>query len=159
MFTTEQDIKEQCYNTLYSKLASEAKGKEIDARQVRRMMETPEWQQWIAARVEDARKTRRLLTPIQAADFRAGRGLQEGDRVRYVGPTRLEPSRTTKRMLMRPHGQTGTVIKVFLNASGVLMEFEVMPDITPEVRKAAEVSDIEIMSIRTHAWIEFERIP
>lgn len=48
-----------------------------------------------------------LITEQQGADRAVGRALTNGDRARYVGPTRIED--TNLGPVERPHGQTGTI--------------------------------------------------
>lgn len=54
-----------------------------------------------------AQETGLLITVQQGADRATGRALTNGDRARYVGPTRIED--TNLGPIERPHGQTGVI--------------------------------------------------
>jgi hypothetical protein len=110
---------------------------------------------WVESRIEDARKAKQLLTDQQFADQK--RGLVVEDVVRYVGPTRLEPSPKTGRGVLRPTGQVGTITRVERTSTGWLYTF--MPHVTAEARAYAETSDLEVLTLTTNDWTLFERIP
>ena len=107
---------------------------------------------WINDRVAIASLRGWLLTDQQFRDMAAGRELRVGDRVRYVGPDRLEQSGTTGAYRSRPHGQEGTITAV----AGRSLVFQ--PDIAAATRAAAEHMDIEVLRLETRDHRLFERI-
>lgn len=162
-FVTEAAIRKEAWDALYVKRAvQQARQDEktpVDVAAIEREIEGPEYQKWIQDRVEAARAAGWLLSPQQAADIQVQRWLQEGDRVRFIGPSRMEKSPTTGRLVMRPTGQTGTVTSVTKNAWGQVTQFVVMPDIDRKTREAADAGmTIEVLTLTTNKWIEFERI-
>jgi len=119
--------------------------------------DTPEFHAWVSDAAARRRKAKLLLTERQFADMRAGRSLQEGDRVTFVGETRDETSRATGRVVTRPHGQVGTIVRVDKTATVPIYLF--LPDISQQTRDAAAAGlDIEVMTLETPWWTEFERI-
>lgn len=120
-------------------------------------LESPFYKQWIQNRVDDARRAKRLLTAQQYADYAARRDLRLDDPVRFVGESRLEPSRATGKQVLRPHGQTGRISQVQRGVGGRLI-FTFTPDIPKQTRDAAVGLDIEVMQLVTAEWTDLERI-
>jgi hypothetical protein len=121
------------------------------------VLQTDRYRRWVEARIEDARRRGELLTEQQYLDLRIGRVLRVGDRARYVGPTRLEPSPFSGKLITRPEGQLGTVTHVMGPPQRPIFSF--MPDVPPDTRKAAaDGLDVEVLRLETADWTLFERI-
>lgn len=162
-FVTEASIRREAFETLYTKRAiQQARADEkapVDMAAIEREIEGPEYQKWIQDRIEAARRAGWLLSPQQAMDLQAQRWFREGDRVRFIAPSRLEQSPVTKRQILRSTGQEGTIMSVVKNVYGHVTQFTFMPDIDRQTRKAADAGmDIEVLTLTTNKWIEFERI-
>lgn len=120
-------------------------------------LSSPMYQQWIQDRIDDARRNRRLVTENQFADLRAGRSLQVGDAVRYIGPTIAETSRVTGRHVIRPHGQVGTITSVQRGGGGQI-QHTFMPKVSAQTMALAEHQDVEVLQLITHNPLLFERL-
>ena len=118
---------------------------------------SPEFAAWVAARVEEARKLKRLVTPQQQRDLRAGRFLQPGDKVKYIGPevieTVLPEGETTPRYVTRPHGQLGRIAEV---TNGVLRFCPELPRATFEAATRGDLH-VDVVQLETRDWRLFER--
>lgn len=150
-YETEGTIRRDIAEALRAKRMSQKK--EFDPRE----LESDVMRRWFESRVKLARQAKRLLTEQQHADVISRRELQVDDRVRYVGPTRLEVSPRTRRNILRPHGQTGHITRVERGAGGRPI-FTFMPDIPKQTLDAAEAMDIEILALITAEWTELERV-
>jgi len=150
-YETEGTIRRDIAESLRAKRMSQKK--EFDPRE----LDTDVIRRWFDTRVKLAKRARRLLTEQQHADVISRRELQVDDRVRYVGPSRLEVSPRTGRQILRPHGQLGHVTQVQRGVGGRPI-FTFMPDIPKQTLDAAEAMNIEILSLVTAEWTELERV-
>jgi hypothetical protein len=153
-YMTEAQIRTQVVESLKAK-RRDAKG-EVDIQRVQAELADPKYSRWIEARIEDAKRAKRLVTERQLVDLRRRRELQVGDKVRYIGPQRLETSPVTGRGILRLTGQTGTITRV--QKTGSRSVFSFMPDIDKKTREVAEGMDVEVLELTTAEWIEFERL-
>jgi hypothetical protein len=120
------------------------------------VLESETYAAWVENRVAAARASGLVVTQRQYADLTSRRDYKPGDRVRYVGPTRLEPSRSGANV-PRPHGQPGTITKVARSAAGPVYTF--MPDIDRETRAAADAGlRVEVLTLETARFLDFERV-
>ena len=115
------------------------------------------YKQWIQGRIDDARRSKRLVTEQQHADMMARRELKLDDHARYVGETRLETSPATGKQILRPHGQTGSITQVQWGVGGRAI-YTFTPDIPKKTLDLAEAMDIEVMQLVTAEWTDLERI-
>jgi hypothetical protein len=159
-YVTEQDIRNEAANALLAKRSAQQEdGESVDPMVIEKELSDPRYQRWINDRIEMAKENGRLITPQQAADMKARRGFQEGDRVRYIGPTRLEKSPATGKLRERPSGQLGTINSVVQDTFGNVVQFTFMPDIDKQTREAAAQGlDVEVLQLVTAKWTEFERM-
>ena len=153
-YETERTIRQQVMESLQSKRVAAADGKgEFNPAE----LESPAYRKWIQDRIDAARRDGRLLTDQQYADLMVHRELRVDDRVRYVGPERLETSPATGKQVLRPFGQTGLIIKVEFGAGRKIYTF--LPHIPQNVRDAAAAGlDVEVLQLVTRAWQELERL-
>lgn len=156
MYETETQIRSKAIEALKNKRRDE-KG-QIDQGRVESELADPRYSEWIAARIEDARRGKRLVTEKQHQDLRARREFQEGDKVRYIGPTVMKTSQVTGKGIMWTTGMMGTITKVQRGFGGRLV-FTFLPDIDKKTREAAENGlDIEVLETTSTDWIDYERI-
>lgn len=150
-YETESTIREKVTDALRRK--RQALKQPFDTREI----DTPEYRKWVQDRIDDARRGKRLLTEQQHADLLAHRELQQDDRVRFVGESRLELSPASGRQILRPKGQVGTVAQVQRGAGGRPI-FTFMPEIPKQTLDYAEAADVEVMVLITAEWTDLERI-
>ena len=116
---------------------------------------------WIARRVADTKKQGRLMTDQQLADWRMSRKLCQGDRARYIGPTRDEITQANL-IVPRPTGQTGIITRVMETKTARLITFHpddaVMPIEVTEPGIDKQFVDLEVRE-HTPGWLMIERIP
>lgn len=98
--------------------AAAADGAEYKRRYDTKKFGTPEYEAWIQHCIRRTRTAGRLVTPQQLADLAAKRPLREGDRAKYVGLTRLEPTQSGRRYL-REHGEVGRIVSAVKGSDGL----------------------------------------
>lgn len=123
-------------------------------------------ERWILNLIEKARKSHRLMTDIQLADWQMGRRLSPGDKVRYVGPSRNETTLNSF-IVPRESGQSGFIKSVVdpskkEGAIGRLIEFvpddAVSPiDLSPGVEAERQIVILQIREF-TPGYLTLERI-
>lgn len=156
-YKTEQQVRSEAYEELRVKRLS-TNGGEYDERKIREEFSQPTYQRWVNDTVlETYRRQGLLLTEVQLRDLKAHRAVQEGDRLRYIGPSRLEPSQRTGKLIPRPTGQVGEVVSV--QQSQGRRYFTFRQHIDRQTREAADAGlDVEVLDLLTDNWKEFERI-
>lgn len=150
-YVTEESIRSRVAESLYRK--RKATNKDLKPGDVESELASAEYQKWIADRIEDARTQGRLLTLQQLRDVEARRIFQVGDTVRYVGANTANMSPATGRYVTLEKGQVGTISRAERN--GV---FTFMPHVPRDVVAMAEAVDIEVLTITTSRWMDFERV-
>lgn len=115
-------------------------------------------ERWAEQRLTEAKKSGRLISEHQWSDLRKDRLLKEGDRARYVGPTRDETT-SSGATVERPHGQVGTIISALKTPGGVQVVFQPdrPPFIVDTVNNDVELVRLEVMAI-TPGYFTLERI-
>ena len=124
------------------------------------MLNTPQYRKWINDRVEDRRKRGLLVTEQQLEDIKRRRKLQEDDRARYVGPTRMEQTKGG-RTYTRQHGQTGTIRGAQRGADGRFV-YVFQPDAPREALDPDGPNHLVVeftFKEGTPAYFTIERIP
>lgn len=115
-------------------------------------------EEWIKRHIASAKKRDRLMTSAQLADWRLGRKLTVGDRARYIGPTRNEPTQSGL-LVPREHGQTGFITNVMESRHARLITFHpdqaVAPLDTPDADK--QLVDLQVRE-HTAGWLSLERV-
>lgn len=114
---------------------------------------------WAEQRLAEAEKTGRLISERQWADLREERFLKEGDRAKYVGPTRSETTSSGKQVT-RPNGQEGTIIGALKTPGGIQVTFQPdhPPAVVDTVKSDVELVRLEVMAI-TPGYFTLERLP
>lgn len=166
--TTVDEIRKQARSALQARVredearAEEAKkkGETYERKVFMEHFDAPEYQQWIDNLVEKTRRNGLLVTTQQLADFKAARPLKQGDKVRYIGPQRLETTRAGKKYLRRT-GQVGRITDVVQGQDGLpILTFR--PDVPKEVQSAHGpdmfVAELQVKALTVGYWT-LERIP
>jgi len=128
----------------------------IEAPQEVTSPDDPRFEQWVQRQVDVARKAQRLVTAQQLEDLRAKRLLQQGDKARYVGVRRLEPT-STGRNLIREPGQLGFITKAARGDDG-----RWTVTFRPSSPKGAEDTNLELVELTVAegaGLFDLERIP
>jgi hypothetical protein len=167
-YVTVEQIRQQALGALKARVLEEderaKKAKEAGVEFKRKyhmaLFDTPEYKKWIDQRTEDMRRRGLLVTDRQLDDIRKGRRLEEGDKARYVGPDRLEPTRSG-RQYTRKSGETGRIVQA-VKGNDNLYIYTFMPDV-PEAAKQEGGPDMFVATFqfkeRTPAYYQVERIP
>lgn len=119
----------------------------------------PRWEKWIQDRCDAMRAQGRLATDQQLKDLAAGRRLQEGDKARFVGKTRMETT-SNGTHLQRPEGQEGHIVKAMVGEDNVWC-YWFRPNPPPVA--VTDGMDVEIAEFffkeNTRGYLEIERVP
>jgi len=137
-FVTEAMIIAQVRNTLVARCreedekakAHEEAGETYTRKYHPALIETAQYQKWIRDRIDSMRERGLLVTTRQLEDIQAKRPLREGDRVRYIGPTRIELTRDG-RNYTRETGQEGRIVRA-VKGSDTLYQYIFLPDYPKE---------------------------
>lgn len=124
------------------------------------LLETPEYQRWVADVIAAKKKDGLLVTAQQLADIKARRRLRPQDRARFVGESRIEPTRAG-RTYPRQHGETGIITEMLKRSDGKHI-YTFMPDPPPGALEpdGPEVF-LAMLQVRegTPGYFDLERIP
>lgn len=109
-------------------------------------------ERWVQQLIDKTRISGRLMTDQQFEDWQKHRDLKVGDRVQFVGPTRVE--RVTDLLnIERSNGQVLTVISV--DKTGLITVAPIEPVMIGEDRHFINLQ----VRINTKGWLDLERIP
>jgi hypothetical protein len=116
-------------------------------------------ERWVQKRIDAAKKQSRLMTDQQLADWRMTRKLCEGDRARFIGPTRNEITQA-QLIVPRPTGQEGIITRVRETRDARIITFHPMEAVQPVEAPTAERQFVDLQ-VREHTkgWLDLERIP
>lgn len=167
-YVTEEDIRRQVQQALRARvledeqLAEEAKkqGKEYKRKYSMAALKTAKYEKWTQDRIASARARGLLVTPQQLADIRGERRLEEGDRVRYIGPSELQKCRDN-RTYLRQTGELGRITKAVRGPNN-LMIYTFLPDFPKEALEKdgphVFVAQLQVQQ-GTSGYFLLERIP
>jgi hypothetical protein len=116
-YVTEKQVREQVASSFLAAIReeeerakqAEERGVKIERKHTRDVFGDPRYERWVQDRLTSFRARGLLVTARQLEDAKNKRRLQEGDRARFVGCSRLERTRSNK-MYQRNHGETGTIV-------------------------------------------------
>jgi len=161
---TPGQIRRRALHELKIKIAQEVERKKVDPSYEPkplsiRDVNDPRWEKWIKNRCKDMRAQGRLVSDQQLKDLTGGRKLQEGDKARFIGASRVETT-SNGTNLERPEGQEGRIVRAMVGEDNVWCFW-----FRPDAPRGAEVDgiDIEIAEFffkeNTRGYLEIERIP
>jgi hypothetical protein len=166
-FITERQIRERAKTALLDKAKQEeAQAKEEHWPDDRRKytadaLRDPAFELWVREIVVEKMRAGLLVSDQQYADLKVGRRLQEGDRARFIGETRVEGTKLG-RNYTRPRGQEGKIVTAVLSLSDKKYVYTFLPDVPLHARDPDGpeffVATCEFRESTTGA-LAFERIP
>jgi len=166
-YATAAQLRTQVHDTLRARVLEEDASAEKAKREGRpfkrkysmAQLDAPEYIRWTEQRLDDYRDRGLLVTEMQLADIKKGRALQEGDRVRFIGETRREETRSGRGYL-RQHGETGRIVQA-VKGSDTLHVYTYLPDFPKEALEAtgpnALVVQLQVKE-STQGYFMLERI-
>lgn len=113
---------------------------------------------WIERLIASARRQSRLMTDRQLADWRVGRKLQPGDRVRFIGLSRDEVVQSGM-IVPRPQGQEGVITHATNDKNGRILTFHPLEAVIPAKPDDADkqIVDLQVRE-HTNGWLMLERV-
>jgi hypothetical protein len=164
-YVTERILKQRIVDTLQRRILEE----DVLAKQTQgytrryslEQLREPYYQKWAKTVVDKSRKAGLLITDRQKEDLDADRPLRRGDRVRFIGETRIEQtSDPQNRQYTRHTGEEGSVIEAIDSVDGFF--YRIRPDAPvqalQETGPTVFIADCRVLQ-NTPGYFEFERIP